>query len=230
MTLSVGIFCDTRDVTEFLDWLFKAVDSIEPIFRDLIAFGAIFAETSLFLGLIIPGDSIVLIAASSLHGILDFLGLIGFVLLGSLLGESVGFWIGRVFGSRIRSSWFGQKIGEKNWELGDAFVHKRGGIAVAISRFIPVLHSLVPVIAGMTKMTYRTFISWTLAACALWAGVYTSLGWTAGTTYQELAKLGKWGSIIFVAVLICAIIGGHLVKTRIEKAAEKFAKESAEQL
>ena len=217
-------------MSEFIDWLFKAIDSIDPIIRDLIAFGAIFAETSLFLGLIIPGDSVVLISASSLHGVLDFLGLVGFVLLGSLGGESLGFWIGRVFGKRIRSSWLGQKIGEKNWELGDAFVHKRGGIAVAISRFIPVLHSLVPVIAGMTKMSYRTFISWTLAACALWAGVYTALGWTAGSTYQELAKLGKWGSIIFVGVLIVAIILGHLVKTRIEKAAERFAKESSESL
>jgi membrane protein DedA with SNARE-associated domain len=217
-------------VTDFISWLFNAVDSIDPIIRDLIAFGAIFAETSLFLGLVIPGDSVVLIAASSLHGVLDFLGLVGFVLLGSLAGESVGFWIGRVFGKRIRKSWLGQKIGEKNWELGDSFVHKRGGIAVAISRFIPVLHSLVPVIAGMTKMRYRSFISWTIAACALWAGVYTALGWSAGTTYQELEKLGKWGSIIFVGLLIIAIVLGHLVKTRIEKAAEKFAKESTEKI
>lgn len=217
-------------MTDFISWLFNAVDSIDPIIRDLIAFGAIFAETSLFLGLVIPGDSVVLIAASSLHGVLDFLGLVGFVLLGSLAGESVGFWIGRVFGKRIRKSWLGQKIGEKNWELGDSFVHKRGGIAVAISRFIPVLHSLVPVIAGMTKMRYRSFISWTIAACALWAGVYTALGWSAGTTYQELEKLGKWGSIIFVGVLIVAIVLGHLVKTRIEKAAEKFAKESTEKI
>lgn len=217
-------------MTDFISWLFNAVDSIDPIIRDLIAFGAIFAETSLFLGLVIPGDSVVLIAASSLHGVLDFLGLVGFVLLGSLAGESVGFWIGRVFGKRIRKSWLGQKIGEKNWELGDSFVHKRGGIAVAISRFIPVLHSLVPVIAGMTKMRYRSFISWTIAACALWAGVYTALGWSAGTTYQELEKLGKWGSIIFVGLLIIAIVLGHLVKTRIEKAAEKFAKESTEKI
>lgn len=217
-------------MSDFISWLFNAVDAIPILARDLIAFGAIFAETSLFLGLIIPGDSVVLIAASSLHGVADFLGLVGFVILGSLLGETVGFWVGRVFGKRIRASWLGQKIGEKNWELGDAFVHKRGGIAVAISRFIPVLHSLVPVIAGMTKMRYKSFIIWTLAACALWSGVYTALGWTAGSTYEELAKLGKWGSIIFVGVLILAVVLGHLVKTRIEKAAEKFAKESVEKI
>lgn len=217
-------------MTEFISWLFNSVHSISPILRDLIAFGAIFAETSLFLGLIMPGDSVVLITASSLHGIGDFMGLLAFVLAGSLLGESLGFYLGRVFGKRIRKSWIGQKIGEKNWELGDAFVHKRGGVAVAISRFIPVLHSLVPVIAGMTKMTYRSFISWTVAACALWAGVYCSLGWLAGQTWQSLASNAKWGGIIFSALLVAAIVLGHFVKTRVEKAATKLAKESLENL
>ncbi len=216
-------------MTEFISWLFNAVHSIEPLLRDLIAFGAIFSETSLFLGLIVPGDSVVLITASSLHGIADFMGLMLFVILGSLAGESVGFYVGRVFGKKIRASWLGQKIGEKNWELGDAFVHKRGGVAVAISRFIPVLHSLVPVIAGMTKMTYRTFITWTVAACALWSGVYVSLGWAAGQAWQTLAKDAQWGGIIFAALLVLAIFAGHLVKTRVEKAAEKIAKESLEQ-
>ena len=216
-------------MTEFISWLFNAVHAINPLIRDLIAFGAIFSETSLFLGIIVPGDSIVLITASSLHGIADFVGLMLFVIAGSLAGESVGFLLGRVFGKRIRASWLGQKIGEKNWELGDTFVHKRGGVAVAISRFIPVLHSLVPVIAGMTKMSYRTFIVWTVAACALWSGVYTTLGWVAGQTWQTLAKDAQWGGIIFAALLVAAIALGHLVKTKVEKAAEKIAKESLEQ-
>lgn len=216
-------------MTEFISWLFNAVHSIDPLMRDLIAFGAIFSETSLFLGIIVPGDSIVLITASSLQNIPDFIGLVLFVILGSLAGESVGFWLGRVFGKRIRASWLGQKIGEKNWELGDSFVHKRGGVAVAISRFIPVLHSLVPVIAGMSKMTYRTFIVWTVAACTLWSGVYTTLGWLAGQTWQTLANDAKWGGIIFAALLVVAIVLGHLVKARVEKAAEKIAKESLEQ-
>ena len=78
-------------MTEFISWLFAAVQSIEPITRDLIAFGAIFAETSLFLGLIVPGDSVVLVTASSVHNIIDFMGLMLFVIAGSLAGESVGF-------------------------------------------------------------------------------------------------------------------------------------------
>jgi membrane protein DedA with SNARE-associated domain len=217
-------------MTEFISWLFQTVHAIAPIVRDLIAFGAIFAETSLFLGLLVPGDSAVLITASSLHGIGDFMGLLLFVILGSLLGESLGFYLGRVFGKRIRNSWLGQKIGEKNWALGDAFVHKRGGVAVAISRFIPVLHSLVPVIAGMTKMTYRSFISWTVAACALWSGVYCSLGWLAGQTWQSLANNAKWGGIIFSAIVVVAIVLGHFVKTRVEKAATKLANQSLEEL
>lgn len=152
-------------VNEILDWLLTTVQSVDPLTRNLLAGLAIMLETSLFVGLVIPGDTVVLVASTGVTDLSDFFFLLSCVLLGSLLGESFGFWIGRLFGERIRYSKLGNRIGEKNWKMADAFIESRGGLAVAISRFLPVLHSLVPVVAGASKMRYRVFIRWTVGAC-----------------------------------------------------------------
>jgi membrane-associated protein len=213
-------------MNEILDWLLATVQSVDPALRNLLAGLAIMLETSLFVGLVIPGDTVVLVASTGVSDLPDFFFLLGAVLLGSLLGETFGFWIGRLFGERIRASKLGQRIGEKNWEVADSFVEKRGGIAVAISRFLPVLHSLVPVTAGMSRMRYREFIFWTIGACSLWASAYVGVGYLARSTYEQIAGNLKWGGFAFIAIIIIFMIIVHFGKQRLEIAAEKMIEES----
>ena len=206
-------------MNQVLDWLLTNVQSVDPILRNLLAGLAIMLETSLFVGLVIPGDTVVLVASTGVQDIGDFFLLLGFVLLGSLIGESVGFWIGRLFGPRIRASKLGQRIGELNWKMADAFIEARGGLAVAISRFLPVLHSLVPVVAGATTMRYRVFIRWTIAACAVWASAYVSVGYLAHTSYDQIGTNLKYGGLIFVAIILVFVTIIHFAKKRLEKTA-----------
>jgi membrane-associated protein len=213
-------------MNEILDWLLATIQSVDPTLRNLLAGLAIMLETSLFIGLIIPGDTVVLVASTGVSDLPDFFFLLGAVLLGSLLGETFGFWIGRLFGERIRASKLGQRIGEKNWIVADAFVEKRGGIAVAISRFLPVLHSLVPVTAGMSRMRYREFISWTIGACALWASAYVGVGYLARSTYEQIAGNLKWGGFAFIAIILIFMIIVHFGKQRLAIAAEKMIDET----
>jgi membrane protein DedA with SNARE-associated domain len=212
-------------VNEILDWVISTVQGVDPALRNILAGLAIMLETSLFVGLVVPGDTVVLVASTGVQGLPDFFFLLGCVLLGSLLGESFGFWIGRLFGERIRASKFGQKIGEKNWEMADAFIEARGGLAVAISRFLPVFHSLVPVVAGATKMRYKVFIRWTLAACAVWASAYVSIGYLAKTSYEQIGGTLKFGGLIFVGVIVIFVTLVHFAKKRLEKTAEKMVDE-----
>jgi len=212
-------------VNAIIEWLLNSVHQVDGLLRDVIAGFAIFLETSVFVGLIIPGDTVVLVAATSVSGWLDALGLVGFVLLGSLIGESTGFWVGRLFGLKIRNSKLGKKIGEQNWHLADSFVETRGGIAVAVSRFLPFLHSVVPVTAGMSKMAYRTFITWTAGACLIWASVYVGLGFLASASYEQLASKIKFGGYIFIAVLALVVVGFYFGKKRLEAVAEKMIAE-----
>ena len=212
-------------MNDILNWLIETVQSVSPLLRNLLAGFAIMCETSLFIGLIIPGDTVVLVASTGVVDILDFFFLLGAVLLGSLLGETLGFFLGRFFGPKIRHSKLGQRLGEKNWQLADRFVERRGGIAVAISRFLPVLHSLVPVVAGMTTMRYRVFISWTVAACAVWASAYVSIGYLARSAYEQIAGQLKWGGLAFVAIILVFMIIVHFGKQKLEIAAEKMAED-----
>jgi membrane-associated protein len=219
-------------VNDFVNSLLTAIHQVDWLLRDLIAAFAIMCETSLFVGLIIPGDTIVLVAATGVQNIFDFFGLLGFVVLGSLIGESVGFWIGRAFGPRIRASKLGQRIGETNWMIADEFVETRGGWAIAVSRFLPVLHSLVPVTAGMTRMRYRTFIRWTVGACTVWAAAYVALGWWAHDTYDRYLSNLKSGGYIFAGLVVVILVLVSLGKKRLEGTAERMIAqaEGAEQL
>ncbi|MEO0027168.1 MAG: hypothetical protein RLZZ258_1450 [Actinomycetota bacterium] len=214
-------------MNDILDWILNAVQSVDPITRNLLAGLAILLETSLFAGLIIPGDTVVLVASAGVLDIGDFFWLLGSVLLGSLIGESLGFFIGRFFGEKIRNSKLGQKLGERNWRMADHFVEHRGGIAVAISRFLPMLHSLVPVVSGMTRMPYKKFITWTFGACAVWASAYVGVGYLARASYDQLAGHLKFGSLIFVGVIIVFVLLVHFGKKRLEK---KFVEPEAEEV
>ena len=212
-------------MNEILDWLLNTVQSVDPTLRNLLAGLAIMLETSLFVGLVMPGDTVVLVASTGVANLADFFWLLGAVLLGSLIGESIGFGIGRLFGERIRRSKFGQKIGEKNWQLADNFIEARGGIAVAISRFLPVLHSLVPVVAGATKMRYRVFIRWTFAACAVWASLYVGVGYLAKSSYEQIGGTLKFGAVAFIAIILIFMTLVHFAKKRLEKTAVRMVED-----
>lgn len=215
-------------MNEILDWLLAGVSGIDPIWRNFFAGLAIMLETSLFIGLIMPGDTVVLVAATGVADLPDFFWLVGAVLLGSLIGESLGFGIGRLFGDKIRASKLGQLFGEDNWKRADVFVEKRGGPAVAISRFLPVLHSLVPVVAGATKMRYKNFIAWTFGACLVWASSYVSIGYIAKASYQEVASNFKFGALVFLAIIAVFVLVVHFTKKKISKVADQMIDEELE--
>ena len=182
--------------------LVDLVTSVPPVWRNLLAGFAIMLETSVFAGLIMPGDTIVLVASTGVTDWGDFAFLLMAVLIGSMIGETIGFSIGRFFGPKLRASKLGQKIGEKNWVAADRLVAKRGGMAIFISRFLPVLHSVVPAAAGMTKLPFRTFIFWTFLACTLWTSMYVGVGFAARASYEQLEENLKIAAFVGVSILL----------------------------
>ncbi len=193
-------------MTDFLSAFIGLIESVPNWLRNLLAGIAIMLETSIFLGLVMPGDTVVLVASTGVTDWSDFFFLLLAVLIGSLIGESIGFAVGRFFGPKLRVSKLGKRIGEKNWKAADSLVEKRGGIAVFISRFLPVLHSTVPAVAGMTKMPYRVFISWTFAACAIWASLYVGVGYIARTSYEQLSGDLRVASIVGIGILVVFLL------------------------
>lgn len=204
-------------MNEVLLWVLDLVRSVDPVARTLLAGGGIFLETSLLIGLIVPGDTIVLVAATAIETPLQYAGLLVAVIAGALGGESVGFALGRFFGPKIRDSWLGARIGVHNWQRAANYVDRRGGIAVFVSRFLPVLHSLVPVTVGMSNMPYRRFIAWTTPACVIWAFGYVTFGSVAAVSYRELANSLHFAGYLFVGAVVLFVIGVFVVKKLIER-------------
>lgn len=199
-----------------LDVILDAVEGVAPWLRVLIASVAIALETSVLIGLIVPGDTIVLVSATGVTSVAGGIVLGVFVVAGAVAGESLGFAIGRWAGPKLRTSRVGRWIGEKNWQRAENYLRRRGGIAIFLSRFLPMLHSLVPLTVGMSGYSYRRFIAWTVPACVLWSGIYIGIAAGAAGTYRELGdQLGKnahWVGYIFVGILLAFFLVVWAVK------------------
>lgn len=208
-------------MNEFLTWLLDAVQSVDPVLRTLLAGIAIMLETSVLIGLVVPGDTVVIVAATAVGSPLEGI-LLGFaVVVGALIGESIGFWLGRFLGPRIQHSRLGKRIGDENWERSERYLRRRGGPAIFISRFLPVLHSLVPLTVGMSGYPYRRFLAWTIPACVIWATLYISVAAVAAGTYRELADQLHYAGYIFVAIIIVFLVLVFVSKKIIERAERK---------
>lgn len=205
-------------MNEILTWLLDVVQNVDPVLRTVIAGLAVMLETSVLVGLIVPGDTMVIVAGTAVGSPLEGVLLAAAVVVGALLGESLGFWLGRYFGPRIRASRLGQKLGERNWERADRYLSRRGGLAIFLSRFLPVLHSLVPLTVGMSGYSYRRFLAWTTPACIIWAGLYISVAATAAGTYRELADRLHYAGYIFVGILVVFLVLVFVGKKLIERA------------
>lgn len=200
-----------------LGWLLGIVHDVDPITRSLIAALGMFSETTILIGLIVPGDTIVLVASTGVSDPAQYLGMLAAVIIGSLSGESVGFMLGRWFGHRIRASKLGQRLGESNWARAEQYVARRGGVAIFVSRFLPVLHSLVPLTVGMSEMRYRRFIAWTAPACVIWATAYVTVGSLAAGGYRDLSVQLQWAGYLFGAVVLAFFVAVLLIRRAIER-------------
>ncbi|KAA0960681.1 MULTISPECIES: DedA family protein [Microbacterium] len=204
---------------ELVPWLIDFMRSIDPIARTLIAGVAVLLETSVLIGLIFPGDTVVLVASIGITTVPQGIAMVLAVVVGALIGESIGFWLGRWIGPHIRASWVGRRVGEENWVRAERYLARRGGIAIFLSRFLPVLHSLVPLTVGMSHYSYRRFLAWTAPACLLWATAYVSITSLAAGSFDELADRVHYAGYIFVGIIalfLLAVFIGKKVLSRLE--------------
>lgn len=210
-------------MNELLDDLLGYVQAVDPVLRTLLAGLFIFLETSVLVGLVVPGDTVVLVASTAVDSPLGYFSLVTIAIVGALGGASVGFAIGRFFGPRLRASRLGARIGEKNWRRAENFLDHRGGIAVFISRFLPVLHSLTPLVVGMSTLRYRTFMLWLAPACIIWAFAYVSVGSAAAEGYRSISGQLSSAAYFFVAAILGFWLLVYAVKRLLDRYVARFA-------
>ena len=152
-------------------------------------FGIVFAESGLLFGVIFPGDSLLFAAGmlAAQHFFNIYL-LAAFCTAAAILGDSTGYWLGAKFGpkifSREDSYWFHKDYVTR----AEAFYEKHGVRTIIIARFVPVVRTIAPVLAGIGRMRYRTFLAYNIIGGLVWGAGITSLGYWLGTAIPDIER------------------------------------------
>ena len=167
----------------------------------VVAGGVVFAEDALFVGFVIPGESAAIlagVAASLGHAPLPVVMLV--VVLAAIVGDSVGYEVGRSYGTRIVGS---QRLQKHRARLDRAqdFLVRRGGAAVFLGRWTAFFRAVMPALAGSARMPYGRFLVWNAAGGVLWGVVVVMIGYLAGQSYAKVEHLFGWGAAAAVAAV-----------------------------
>ncbi len=208
-------------MTEFLKNLGDSVG----VWLYVIAGGLAFAEAAILLGMVLPGETALLVAGYFCHEkVLSLPVMIVVAIACAIGGDSVGFEFGKKFGPPLRRSRLGRWVGEYRWAKVDGFLHKHGGKAVLFGRLTAILRALVPSMAGMSGMKYRTFIMWNAAGGILWGGGCVLLGYAFATALHRVEQYLTWAPLIVLAVVVVGYVVLEVRKHRRGKSeADAFA-------
>jgi len=189
-----------------LDWLIDLVWRIGSWGYVVVFLGAAL-ESSAFLGLLVPGESLVIVSgALAAAGLFELPTLIAVVSAGAVLGDSIGYEMGRHLGR----PWLlrrGARLGfhRDRIEAVDAFFERHGGKAVLIGRFVGFLRALAPFVAGSARMPYARFLAYNVAGAIPWTVACVFLGYFLGETWPIAEKwVGRAGLVVGVVIVASA--------------------------
>lgn len=142
----------------------------------------VFAESGLLIGIFFPGDSLLFAAGLlSAAGFLEFLPLVLLVTGAAILGDSVGYWFGANVGTNLFARKDSRFFKQEYLKRTERFYEKYGGRAVILARFVPIVRTLAPVLAGIGSMKYRTFLAYNVVGGCIWGIGMTSFGYFLGS-------------------------------------------------
>lgn len=175
----------------------------------------LFAETGLLIGFFLPGDTLLFAAGFfAAQGRLN-IGLTLFVLfIGTLIGNMVGYEIGKRSGPRVFKNDEALLFSKQNVEYAEAFYKRHGGKTILIARFIPIVRTLAPLIAGIGKMNYKLFMIYNTIGAVLWVSLITMIGYWAGKVLGKFFNIDKYilPVVLLVTILTFAISFWHIWK------------------
>ena len=181
----------------------------------------IFAETGLMVGFFLPGDSLLVTAGiyctsanPKAEPIFSIITLNLVVIVAAIVGDTLGYWIGAKAGPKIftreKSLFFSRKHLLRTQE----FYERHGGKTIIIARFIPIIRTFAPVVAGVGKMSYKRFISYNVFGGIGWSLSMTLLGFTLGKVYPPITKQIDKVIIVIIAVSLMPIVISYLLNRR----------------
>lgn len=172
----------------------------------------VFAESGLLIGFFLPGDTL-LVAAGVLAagGALPIGYTILAIIIAAVIGDNVGYSIGRASGKRLFHKKDGILFRHEYVERAEQFYEKHGGKAIILARFVPIVRTFAPMVAGIGKMDRRRFFAFNVIGAILWATSVTLLGYFIGS---KIPKIGDYLEYALLAVILLSFLPAiyHVVK------------------
>ena len=187
----------------------RIVEFLRPYFGQwgyLIVGVAIFLENSVAAGVVFPGETLLLVGAFyAAQGELSIVWITVVASVAAILGDNVGYLIGRRFGRGFLERHGRWLASPERLERVEAFFRRHGGKTIFFARFIPVLRSVVCLAAGVSRMRYARFVRWDVPGAVLWCTANTMLGYLVGQSYPVLKRFLSGAGLAAAALLAVAV-------------------------
>jgi membrane protein DedA with SNARE-associated domain len=187
----------------------------------VIAGGLAFAEAAILVGMVLPGETALLVAGvfcNPKYGNLNLGIMIIVAVVCAIVGDTVGYEFGKKYGPALRRSRLGNWVGAHRWSKVDGFIHRWGGRAVFLGRLTALLRALMPSMAGMSGLRYRTFLMWNALGGAIWGPGCVLLGYAFASALDVVGETLTWAPLALLAVVVVVAIGLHLRRRKREQA------------
>jgi membrane-associated protein len=171
----------------------------------LILFAIIYCETGLVVTPFLPGDSLLFVAgAVAAGGAIDVHTLFAVLAVASFSGDNTNYWIGRFVGPRLFRRSGSRLLNPAHLERTQQFYEKHGGKTIVIARFVPIVRTFAPFVAGMGRMIYARFVSYSFAGSIVWIGSLTYAGYYFGNLPFVRQNL----SFVIIGIVVLSLMPG----------------------
>jgi membrane-associated protein len=200
-----------------LDILRELIDKLRDL-RGLVQWAGyvgltiiIFSETGLLVGFFLPGDSLLVTAgllASQPDFGLNVYALGGILTVAAIVGDTVGYHIGKITGPRIFTREDSLLFKKKHLQTAHDFYEKHGGITIIVARFMPIIRTFAPVVAGVGEMSYRRFLAYNVIGGVAWIWSMLFIGYFLGRVVPGIDRhIEKVILVVVILSILPAIIG-----------------------
>lgn len=189
-------------MTEFLSGLLDQPPWVILTIAGLVVFG----ECALFVGMVLPGETVAVLAgAAAALGRTTLASVLLVVLAAAILGDNVGYAVGRNAGPRLHRR-VTNPARRQRLARAEARLRLRGGLAVFVGRWTPFVRSVMPSLAGISGMSWPRFIGWDLLGAGSWAVGSVLAGFAAGKSYEQVVSwFGTAGAVLLGALLVVGV-------------------------
>ncbi|WP_029905315.1 DedA family protein [Prevotella sp. 10(H)] len=202
-------------VTEYGTWVYA------------ILFLIIFCETGLVVTPFLPGDSLLFLAGAIAvrpDNPLHIYILVGILIVAAIIGDATNYTIGRFFGQKLFSNPKSKIFKQEYLEKTNKFYEKHGGKTIILARFVPIVRTFAPFVAGMGRMSYKHFFSFNVIGGIAWVAIFCALGAIIGSNAWVEKNLDK----VVIIIVIVSILPGVYEVAKAKWESKKAAKNKAE--